>query len=76
MAIKLVCSAGLATTVLPAATAAATAAVLELGIRMSKAIGSKAFRVILGNQQDRSTEGGIEALEAYLNTKFVSQLSM
>lgn len=34
---------------------------LALGIRMSKAIGSKAFRVILGNQQDRSTEGGIEA---------------
>ncbi|MEN9575398.1 MAG: hypothetical protein RL514_3253 [Verrucomicrobiota bacterium] len=34
---------------------------LALGLRMSKAIGSKAFRVILGNQQDRSTEGGIEA---------------
>ena len=34
---------------------------LALGLRMSKAIGSRAFRVTLGNQQDRSTEGGIEA---------------
>lgn len=34
---------------------------LALGLRMSKALGSRAFRVILGNQQDRSTEGGIEA---------------
>lgn len=34
---------------------------LALGLRMSQAIGSKVFRVILGNQQDRSTEGGIEA---------------
>ena len=34
---------------------------LALGIRMAAALGSKAFRVILGNQQDRSTEGGIEA---------------
>ncbi len=34
---------------------------LALGLRMSKAIGSKAFRVVLGGQEDRSTEGGIEA---------------
>ena len=34
---------------------------LALGIRMSKAIGSNAFRVVLGAQEDRSTEGGIEA---------------
>lgn len=34
---------------------------LALGIRMATALGSKAFRVILGAQEDRSTEGGIEA---------------
>jgi len=34
---------------------------LALGIRMAKDLGSKAFRVILGNHQDRLTEGGIEA---------------
>jgi len=34
---------------------------LALGIRMAKALGSKAFRVILGNQADRLTDGGIEA---------------
>jgi hypothetical protein len=34
---------------------------LALGIRMARAIGSKAFRVILGNQADRLTPGGIEA---------------
>ena len=34
---------------------------LALGLRMSKAIGSKAFRVVLGGQEDRSSEGGIEA---------------
>ncbi|MEI6240918.1 MAG: sugar phosphate isomerase/epimerase [Planctomycetia bacterium] len=34
---------------------------LALGIRMAKALGSKAFRVILGNQADRLTPGGIEA---------------
>jgi sugar phosphate isomerase/epimerase len=34
---------------------------LALGLRMSKALGSPAFRVILGRQDDRLTEGGIEA---------------
>ena len=34
---------------------------LALGIRMAKALGSPAFRVILGNQADRLTPGGIEA---------------
>lgn len=34
---------------------------LALGIRMAKALGSPAFRVILGNQSDRLTPGGIEA---------------
>ena len=34
---------------------------LALGIRMARALGSKAFRVILGNHQDRLTEGGIAA---------------
>ena len=31
------------------------------GIRMAKALGSPAFRVILGNQADRLTPGGIDA---------------
>jgi sugar phosphate isomerase/epimerase len=34
---------------------------LALGLRMAKALGSRAFRVILGNQADRLTDGGIEA---------------
>ncbi|HEY6169374.1 MAG TPA: sugar phosphate isomerase/epimerase [Verrucomicrobiae bacterium] len=34
---------------------------LALGIRMAKALGSPAFRVVLGRQDDRLTEGGIEA---------------
>jgi sugar phosphate isomerase/epimerase len=34
---------------------------LATGIRMAKALGSRAFRVILGNQSDRLTEGGIQA---------------
>jgi len=34
---------------------------LALGIRMAKAIGSPVLRVILGNGDDRKTEGGIEA---------------
>lgn len=34
---------------------------LALGIRMARALGSPAFRVILGNQADRLTPGGIEA---------------
>ena len=34
---------------------------LALGIRMAKDLGSKAFRVILGNHQDRLTDGGIDA---------------
>ncbi len=34
---------------------------LALGIRMARALGSPAFRVILGNQADRLTDGGIEA---------------
>jgi len=34
---------------------------LALGIRMAKALGSRAFRVILGNQADRLGPGGIEA---------------
>lgn len=34
---------------------------LELGIRMAKALGSPVFRVVLGANNDRTTEGGIEA---------------
>jgi sugar phosphate isomerase/epimerase len=34
---------------------------LALGIRMAKALGSPVLRVILGNQEDRKTPGGIEA---------------
>jgi sugar phosphate isomerase/epimerase len=34
---------------------------LALGIRMARDLGSRAFRVILGNHQDRLGEGGIEA---------------
>lgn len=34
---------------------------LAEGIRMARAVGSRAFRVILGNHADRLTEGGIEA---------------
>lgn len=34
---------------------------LALGIRMAKALGSPAFRVVLGSGDDRKTEGGIEA---------------
>jgi len=34
---------------------------LALGIRMARALGSKAFRVILGNHADRLTPGGIDA---------------
>ncbi len=34
---------------------------LALGIRMAKALGGRAFRVILGGREDRSSEGGIAA---------------
>ncbi len=34
---------------------------LQLGIRAAKALGSPAFRVVLGAREDRRTEGGIEA---------------
>jgi len=34
---------------------------LQLGIRAAKALGSPAFRVVLGARDDRKTEGGIEA---------------
>src|SRR5436190_21632641 len=34
---------------------------LALGIRMAKALGSPVFRVVLGTNDDRKTEGGIEA---------------
>jgi sugar phosphate isomerase/epimerase len=34
---------------------------LALGIRAAKALGSPAFRVVLGNQEDRRSEGGIAA---------------
>ena len=34
---------------------------LALGIRMAKAIGSPVLRVVLGNGEDRKSEGGIEA---------------
>ena len=34
---------------------------LALGIRMAKALGSPAFRVVLGNQEDRKSAGGIAA---------------
>jgi len=34
---------------------------LRLGIRVAKTLGSPVFRVILGNMDDRKTEGGIKA---------------
>ncbi len=34
---------------------------LRLGLRASKALGSPVFRVVLGNMEDRKTEGGIQA---------------
>jgi sugar phosphate isomerase/epimerase len=34
---------------------------LSLGLRLSKAVGSSAFRVVLGSREDRRTPGGIEA---------------
>ena len=34
---------------------------LALGIRMAEALGSPAFRVVLGNQEDRKSPGGIAA---------------
>lgn len=34
---------------------------LALGIRMARALGSPVFRVILGNDEDRRSEGGIQA---------------
>ncbi len=34
---------------------------LSLGLRLSKAVGSPAFRVVLGAREDRRTPGGIEA---------------
>ncbi|MEO6244421.1 MAG: sugar phosphate isomerase/epimerase [Opitutaceae bacterium] len=34
---------------------------LRLGLRVSKALGSPVFRVVLGNSEDRKTEGGIQA---------------
>lgn len=34
---------------------------LRLGIRVAKILGSPVFRVVLGNMEDRKTEGGIKA---------------
>lgn len=34
---------------------------LRLGLRVAKALGSPVFRCILGNMEDRKTEGGIQA---------------
>jgi sugar phosphate isomerase/epimerase len=34
---------------------------LELGLKLSKAVGSPVFRVVLGAREDRRTPGGIEA---------------
>jgi len=34
---------------------------LRLGIRVAKALGSPIFRAVLGNMEDRKTEGGIQA---------------
>jgi sugar phosphate isomerase/epimerase len=34
---------------------------LRLGLRVAKTLGSPVFRVILGNSEDRKTEGGIQA---------------
>ncbi|MBX3744047.1 MAG: sugar phosphate isomerase/epimerase [Verrucomicrobiae bacterium] len=34
---------------------------LALGLRLSKAVGSPAFRVVLGSREDRRTPGGIDA---------------
>jgi 3-oxoisoapionate decarboxylase len=34
---------------------------LRLGLRVARALGSPVFRVVLGNMEDRKTEGGIEA---------------
>lgn len=34
---------------------------VRLGLRVAKALGSPVFRVVLGNSEDRKTEGGIQA---------------
>lgn len=34
---------------------------LQLGVRMAKALGSPAFRVVLGGSEDRDSDGGINA---------------
>ncbi len=34
---------------------------LRLGIRVSKTLGSPVFRIVLGNMEDRKSEGGIQA---------------
>ena len=49
---------------------------LALGLRMAKALGSPAFRVVLGAQPDRATEGGIEARIADMVKVLKSQRSL
>lgn len=49
---------------------------LALGIRLSKAAGSPAFRVVLGSREDRRTPGGIEARIADTVAVLKSQRSL
>ena len=42
---------------------------LRLGLRVSKALGSPVFRVVLGSMEDRKTEGGIRARIADLTPR-------
>ncbi|MCW5559938.1 MAG: TIM barrel protein, partial [Verrucomicrobiae bacterium] len=49
---------------------------LALGIRLSKAAGSPAFRVVLGSRKDRQTPGGIEARIADTVAVLKSQRSL
>jgi len=49
---------------------------LALGIRLSKAVGSPAFRVVLGSREDRRTPGGIEARIADTVAVLKSQRSL
>ncbi len=49
---------------------------LALGLRLSKALGSPAFRVILGGREDRRSQGGIEARIADTLKVLASQKSL
>jgi 3-oxoisoapionate decarboxylase len=49
---------------------------LALGLRLSAAVGSPAFRVVLGSREDRRTPGGIEARIADTVKVLASQRSL